>query len=284
MINFVNNSEPDLSAENLNRMQQEIGIVVSPTKPTTNEKVWIQKGKNLFDKSKAISGGLETNGNVSSSTTNSTTDFIAVVPGETYYKGATSSSRFKFYNKDKTVYSSNYDLTAAYDPQAFTIPENVYYIRFSFANDLLDTLQIEQGTEATEYESYVEKAIHTKNDNGLYEEFVNVKDIYEKINGLHNPVRKYNEKTVNGVKFLIDQLKAGQLVSITITAQNVPANTNSGFFEVDYKPISETHAICQYLGATKGSAWITNWDNGTLWLNSTTGGTLQMDFMYFTKE
>ena len=44
-FNFVNNSEPALSAENLNQMQdnmEEVGVVVSPTEPTTNEKVWIQ--------------------------------------------------------------------------------------------------------------------------------------------------------------------------------------------------------------------------------------------------
>ena len=44
MINFVNNSEPDLTAENLNKMQQDIGIVVSATEPQGNNrlKVWLQ--------------------------------------------------------------------------------------------------------------------------------------------------------------------------------------------------------------------------------------------------
>ena len=60
MIDFVNNSEPDLTAENLNKMQQDIGTVVSPTEPQGNErlKVWIQKGKNLFDKNNILSGYL----------------------------------------------------------------------------------------------------------------------------------------------------------------------------------------------------------------------------------
>ena len=175
-INFVNNSAPDLSAETLNQIQnnmEEVGVAVSPTEPTTGEKVWIDKSNN---------------------------------------------------------------------------------------------------------------SIYVKNDNGVYEKFISVNDIDERINTLYNPVRKYTEKTVDGVSFAIDQLKTGPLVTITITAQNVPANTNKSFFEVDYKPISEIHAICQFLGAVKGTSWITNWDNGTLWINSGSGGTLQIDFVYVTNE
>lgn len=44
MIDFVNNSSPDLDAENLNKMQQDIGTVVSATEPQGNNrlKVWLQ--------------------------------------------------------------------------------------------------------------------------------------------------------------------------------------------------------------------------------------------------
>lgn len=49
MIKFVNNSEPDITAKNLNKMQQDIGTVVSATEPQGDErlKVWLQnvKGK-----------------------------------------------------------------------------------------------------------------------------------------------------------------------------------------------------------------------------------------------
>jgi hypothetical protein len=50
-INFQNGITP-LNDTNLNQMQanmEKAGVVVSPTEPTTNEKVWIQKGKNLFN-------------------------------------------------------------------------------------------------------------------------------------------------------------------------------------------------------------------------------------------
>lgn len=48
-INFINNSAPDLSEETLNQMQdnmEEVGVIVSPTEPTTNEKVWFKTDNN----------------------------------------------------------------------------------------------------------------------------------------------------------------------------------------------------------------------------------------------
>lgn len=51
MIDFVNNSEPDLTAENLNKMQQDIGVVVSQTEPQEEErlKVWVKHGEDVED-------------------------------------------------------------------------------------------------------------------------------------------------------------------------------------------------------------------------------------------
>lgn len=147
-------------------------IIVSPTEPINNEKVWIQKGKNLFNKNNVVPGTLESDGSVAYSDTYSTSDFIPVVPGKTYYKGLTSSGRVKLYYEDKSPYSDgNRDMENFYPEHAFTIPENIYYIRFTITNGVLDTFQLEQGATATEYEAYIEKAIYVKNDNGVYEEF-----------------------------------------------------------------------------------------------------------------
>lgn len=51
-FNWIN-GETALNDENLNAMQEGIEkscVAVSKTQPTTNENVWIKKGKNLFNK------------------------------------------------------------------------------------------------------------------------------------------------------------------------------------------------------------------------------------------
>ena len=51
-IIFKNNQEPALNETNLNLLQdnmEKAGVIVSATEPTTGEKVWIQKGKNLVN-------------------------------------------------------------------------------------------------------------------------------------------------------------------------------------------------------------------------------------------
>ena len=55
-INFQNNVTK-LDKEMFDTFQNNIeksSVVVSPTQPATNEKVWFKKGKNKFDKSRYI--------------------------------------------------------------------------------------------------------------------------------------------------------------------------------------------------------------------------------------
>ncbi len=169
------------------------GVAVSPTEPTTNEKVWIQKGKNLFDKdSKEISNKylLHADGHLDANENYMISNFIVVNPNTSYVlsenqnyetsNGVTASCCL--YDKNK-----NYISSVFYDTRteikryshSFKTTEDTKYIRFSLR--LTDTdIQLEQGTEATEYEAYIEKAIHTKNDNGVYEEFISKKELDNK--------------------------------------------------------------------------------------------------------
>lgn len=125
-------------------------------------------------------GELKENGTVGTLELN-TSDFISVIPGQTYFKTGSGSARFKFYYKDKTPYSTDTwgDIENASNAQSFIIPEGVYYIRCSVNGNFLNTLQIEQNTVATAYEDYVEDKIFILNDNNVYEEFD--KKVYKEI-------------------------------------------------------------------------------------------------------
>lgn len=174
-INFQNGVTP-LNQTNLNQMQdnmEEIGVVVSATQPTTNEKVWIQKGKNLFDGELEL-GGYNTNGTKLATLDNYRNVNIIKVKSNTTYTfsndGVAQPFVLCFYDSNKKFLSLTQERK-----ETFTTPSNCEYINFRcFAADFITDfnglkIQLEQGS-ATEYEAYVEKAIYTKNDNGVYEE------------------------------------------------------------------------------------------------------------------
>lgn len=135
--------------------------------------MWLQKSKNLFNKNSVVHGALKEDGTIDlMDGYYYTSDFISVVPGQTYFKGQTGSSRFKFYYKDKTQYSNTYlDLESASTALSFTIPKDVCYIRFTVTQDFLKNLQLERGSVATEYEEFGKDRIFILNDNDVYEEF-----------------------------------------------------------------------------------------------------------------
>ncbi len=110
------------------------------------------RSKNMFNKNAVTRGALNADGTIGAMEGIYTSDFIKVEPNKTYYKGQSDSARFKFYDANKTALSSTYaDLTSAGNSQAFTVPENAHYIRFSITQNYLDSLQIEEGTQATPY-------------------------------------------------------------------------------------------------------------------------------------
>lgn len=152
----------------------EHSIVVSPTEPTGNDrrKVWFRKGKNLFDKSKALLGywiGNEQGDIVKYNDDVFLTDFIPVFKNVPVYIPATGSSRREFYNKNKvgTTYLNNSKA------QVFT-PTEDGFIRVTcvISTVTMDSLMIYYGTTETEYEAYIEPQIFVKNSNGVYEEFI----------------------------------------------------------------------------------------------------------------
>lgn len=206
MIQFKDlpNTDTPITAENLNNNFEEASIAISPTEPTTNEKVWFKKGKNLFNINN-ISGrencSINTDGTIKCS-----------ISG-TYYSSVyiTYLNEFLLKNKGKTITLSmnvtstnnigliiygtrtsgeNYQvvlnepsicsLKIADDFTSISRLEirfNAKSSAFTDTTTIASNIQLEQGTTATEYEPYVEKEIYIKNANGVFEQFTDIETI-----------------------------------------------------------------------------------------------------------
>ena len=162
-------------------------LEVSSIEPTNDEELWIQKRKNLFNSS-FQQGYYNTSTGVHSSATKyiCSVEYTPVLPTKKY----TISSSFAelrfiyvyFYNNKKFL-SSIYSNENIYS-FTFEIPAEANQVRISlqYLNNItpesVEWVQIEQGSTATEYEAYIEEEkIWLKNDNGVYEEFLNVETI-----------------------------------------------------------------------------------------------------------
>lgn len=176
------NTDTPITAENLNQIQDNL-VVVSATEPTgdNREKVWIQKGKNLFNKNKNIIKGyrLVGNGNLEvDSNFFYQNEYIKVSSNTNYTISSYELDYFiiEKYNKDKQFLERIYtDLTD--NKFTFETFNDTQYLKISCRTPNLDSLQLEQGSTATEYEEYIEPKIYVLNDNGVYEEFISKENL-----------------------------------------------------------------------------------------------------------
>lgn len=162
-----------INSSNLNEMQSNIEksvVIISATEPTTSERVWIKKSKNLFNKDNIIldyrlgSDGLEI-----SHSGYFASEFIEVQENVNYvtnYEITAATRRIAFYDSNKAFISDN---TSS---KTFVTPANTCYLRLAGEQTLLDTAQLEQGTTSTSYEAYIEPKIYLKSENGVFEEYV----------------------------------------------------------------------------------------------------------------
>lgn len=187
-INFENlpSTNTPLNADTLNGMQNKIeksANYIGSTQPSTGEKVWIKTGKNLIDYNSLMWGcAIFSDGKIEYDSDNwVTTSLIEINPDTTYifsHKLGTFYGRIAFYNSDKTFISliSDSNLTA------FTTPSTAKYVAIgvydssSITTSRESWMQLEQSTTATTYEPYVEKEILTKNENGVFEKFINIEE------------------------------------------------------------------------------------------------------------
>lgn len=152
-------------------------------------------GKNLFDKNACEIGKyINETGGTGSNADYCASDFIKVIPGETYYMTAGNSSNFQFcyYNANKEFVQYT---TGGY--KSFTIPQDCVYVRFTIKKADLDVIQFEKGDIATNYESY---GIKLKNNVVRIENLDhNLQDILNSIPPLI--VKKYDDGIIFGFKY-----------------------------------------------------------------------------------
>ncbi len=148
-------------------------IYIGPEEPTDGQDIWIERSKNLFNKEAVSMGYLTETGLLyNDSDAYKTSDFIKVNPNTTYHKTQTDTVRLKFYNINKQRLSNSYsDVENASEAIDFTTPANAHYMRVSLANEHLNSLQIEEGNQATSYTPYQLDTIHTKDAAEQYRAF-----------------------------------------------------------------------------------------------------------------
>ena len=162
-------------------------VAVNPTQPATNERVWIKKGKNLLNVPFSVSN-KKTITATKDDFSDTTNDAIYLEAGKTYTLSFESDANVGTENDTVQIYlllNKEYNtIFGTFNSKILTFSVTVsgyYYLRFdvnkngkthSFWN-----IQIEQGAEATTYETYIEKEILIKNDNGVFENFVNVDNL-----------------------------------------------------------------------------------------------------------
>lgn len=118
------------------------------------------KSKNLFNKNTIINGWLRYSDNVlvdPTSTTFMTSDYIVIEENETYTLNLYNSTQLAnggimFYNENREWIQPGIPETKTVI--TFTTPENAKYVRFVLRNDAKEYVQLEKGSEATEYTEY----------------------------------------------------------------------------------------------------------------------------------
>ena len=172
-------------------------VVVSPTEPSgsARKKVWKQHSKNLFNKNNYISTSLFVGiGGTSYQTASTVKGFIFDVSNYTTLTISKISSQ-RFGISASTNYPTNggsatYIHDVDYQGTKLTVDVTNYnYIVVNYYSttldtlteqQILDTIQIELGTEATEYEPYASDKEYILNENDVYEEFKPQNEIYSK--------------------------------------------------------------------------------------------------------
>ena len=161
------------SAHIMNLLQEKIEksvVAVSPTQPTTNERVWIKKGKNLINK---IINGYElysADGSIGINADWCVTDYIEVVAGSNYVVSGLSS-------QNKYWYDENYNFIGRVTTNPSQAPNNAKYVRLNSLIAGCSNPILIQGSQIGTYEPYVEKEILVKNDNEVFEKFYCENDI-----------------------------------------------------------------------------------------------------------
>lgn len=229
---------------------QENGIIVSAVEPIKNRrKIWIRKGKNLYNpETMPLMNGLwYLNYDI---IVNSSGWYVIVpiIGGRTYTvskkNSKTNYSNLSFAlmtTEDYPSYNAevlNYSLgITSLTENSITADSNANYLFIGLAtgstltNDekakAIEELQVEQSSSKTSYEEHVEPAIFIKNENGNYDEFSQKKEVIKK------------QYTFKGLSFNV--LKHDRTVEITIGGATDEALNVNTFYDLQlddiFKPL-----------------------------------------------
>ena len=293
-INFENlpSTNTPLDADTLNAMQENIEksvVAVGSTEPSTNEKVWLKKGKNLFNKNLGFTNAyVDENGNIVEDNNNALSNHhIPVIAGQSYTAKANQSvfnMYLNFYDENGNyIFGSGSSSTT----QQITViaPTNAKYALFQFnyngstavTSTIIDSLNIivVQGTTASAYEPYIINKIVTKNNNGGYEEFYLESDI---------TVEETSYQVVwNNEPYTFNFKKYGKIVTLQVLASNsadlngIPITTIPERFRSAFEL---SFAVLGY-GVLIGTAWLTT--EGKLYLKTSAGNMVRIMITYVTK-
>lgn len=174
-------------------------------------------GKNLFDKNNAniLSAFISGSGNVSASGINRLI-YLQVEAGKTYYVSFTGNGggRIAFFDNVPSIGSQGVSVRNFYRGGAITVPTGMSYFGFHFntnsvsLNDMLNTIQIELGSMATEYEPYYDGGTATA------EMLLKVGDYQDEQEILSGAVtRKVGVKVFDGTEdWVANTVSSGKLV------------------------------------------------------------------------
>ena len=184
IVNTYSNSLTDAySANYLNDKLKS--VEVSSTEPTNGKDIWVQMGKNLFNKnSKLVSGKyLASDGTIGDDANLFYQEtYIPVEPNTSYVISNENNENHRIceYDANKTFLTRFLNDNAS-SSCIFTSGPSTKFIRISCRIDNIDSLQIEQGEFKTDYEPYIPKKIYVKKDNKyelVYDEANTRKEVY----------------------------------------------------------------------------------------------------------
>jgi hypothetical protein len=134
--------------ENESIIHRQIQAVVEGSKNGLLSTRMVSTGKNLFDKTKVTSDyKLDTDGTLTSSAGDFTSDYIPVIEAENYIG---QDEEYAWFDKDFAF------ISYGTGSSSLTAPTDALYLRVSSLTTGIDAFQIEIGTVATTYEAYVE--------------------------------------------------------------------------------------------------------------------------------
>lgn len=209
-------------------------VYVGAEEPTTGEKVWFRKGKNLFNKDEAVKAHMFvdiTNNKFVGNYEQAISTFIKIEGNTTYTISKTAGKTFRIATSKNMPVNSGEILSTTVNHEGteitITTEPDAKYLFINYYNasngdtigeeKMKDSLQVEINTVATPYEDYVEPRIYIRNLNGVYEEFIKKQEDTGWINGTtigndnNNQIRY---RKVGNIVYISSMLYLKELITV----------------------------------------------------------------------